>query len=533
MAISSILVGVIGSVILLASHAIPDKQSSMRQAIEAQAALDRLAHELRYAIHLAEWSDRSVRFTVADRNGDHQPEIIAYAWSGTAGDPLTRSYNGGAAATLIDGVQDLDMTYLVETWAEPYDGPLEPQSGRTFSEAQTDGDVRSAELQHDFWLGQLISTPLDDDERRWLIESVELEAAAAGFSWQTIHVQIRTVDADGYPTDQVLQEETLTNSDLPGAGEDGDGDELNYNTLVVTFSDPAALMPGQRVALVLEHGGGLGRGGKYLYDEDVGSGMLNWDGSAWHFLAGSLLHRIRGSTLRTSTDRTVERRFVIEAEAALTVADGAKHTARTAARLDNAPEALADYWEADFQADPTQLDANADGVADWRQPSGSLLNLGNLIDTLLSPTEPLRTQPPSDFSGPTVAEVRFRTVATGGPDAAFTIHPDWDGNRQARLNAALELHGDGTQTLTLEHRVAPGDDQTLLRVNGLPSGWVDLRLLIDPDRDNCSVRVNGRDRGTYPYEIYTPSTPRRYAELRSERGDGQFDHVAIRVGGAP
>ena len=50
-------------------------------------------------------------FTVADRTGDSAADTIRYAWSGVAGDPLTRQINAGTAVTVAANVQSLQLSY--------------------------------------------------------------------------------------------------------------------------------------------------------------------------------------------------------------------------------------------------------------------------------------------------------------------------------------------------------------------------------------------------------------------------------------
>src|SRR5690606_30888846 len=46
---------------------------------------------------------------VPDRTGDGRPETIRYSWSGVVGDPLLYEYNGGAALSILDGVQQFRL----------------------------------------------------------------------------------------------------------------------------------------------------------------------------------------------------------------------------------------------------------------------------------------------------------------------------------------------------------------------------------------------------------------------------------------
>lgn len=63
-----------------------------------------LLADIQLAQSFSENTTTAVTFTVPDRNGDNNPETIRYAWSGNAGDPLTRQYNSGAVVTVAENV---------------------------------------------------------------------------------------------------------------------------------------------------------------------------------------------------------------------------------------------------------------------------------------------------------------------------------------------------------------------------------------------------------------------------------------------
>jgi prepilin-type N-terminal cleavage/methylation domain-containing protein len=116
LSISLVVMGVIlvslGSVLVLSAKALPSSSTSGVGAVPAQAGLDRLIAEARFATKVAEATPTALTFTVADRNGDLSPETIRYAWSGTAGAPLTRQYNGGPATPVIPAVASFSLGYL-------------------------------------------------------------------------------------------------------------------------------------------------------------------------------------------------------------------------------------------------------------------------------------------------------------------------------------------------------------------------------------------------------------------------------------
>ncbi len=128
-AIMGILIGGLGSAMVLASRAIPDGESPARTTTEACLVAEQIAGELFCAQTFTERSATVIEFAVADRNNDSSPETIRYEWSGTPGDPLTRQYNGGTAAVVAEDVNDFALSYDIMTQSE-----TTTQDGTTWSD---------------------------------------------------------------------------------------------------------------------------------------------------------------------------------------------------------------------------------------------------------------------------------------------------------------------------------------------------------------------------------------------------------------
>jgi Tfp pilus assembly protein FimT len=119
-AATSILVAGMGSVVMVAARSTNESTLPARQ-IQASRAVHDILAELQFAVSFNERTATAVEFTVTDRDANAVAETIRYAWSGTAGDPLTRKYNGGTAVDYLDNVQAFNYSDLVETVTD-YDG---------------------------------------------------------------------------------------------------------------------------------------------------------------------------------------------------------------------------------------------------------------------------------------------------------------------------------------------------------------------------------------------------------------------------
>ena len=128
MASSAILIVGLGSVILIATRG-SDLTGPTSDTIRASELAHELMDEIRYAIFITDRSANMIQFAVADRDADGEPEVIRYEWSGTPGDPLTRTYNHGTADTVAQDVYDFTLAYNVREKTEEFEGLVESNEG--------------------------------------------------------------------------------------------------------------------------------------------------------------------------------------------------------------------------------------------------------------------------------------------------------------------------------------------------------------------------------------------------------------------
>jgi len=113
MSTATILMSGLFGALFIAAQTI-DPSSAGSRLISGSGVVAQLLDELQMAISVTRRETHAVAFSVADRDGDGRSEEIVYQWSGQPGDPLTRSYNGGAARTLIDKVQRFSLGYTID-----------------------------------------------------------------------------------------------------------------------------------------------------------------------------------------------------------------------------------------------------------------------------------------------------------------------------------------------------------------------------------------------------------------------------------
>lgn len=112
LASASVLMVGLSSTIFIAFRASDTSDTPATNTLEGLARLSEMAAELQYTQTITEQTANAITVTVPDRNDpDTNPETIRYAWSGTAADPLTRQYNGGTVANVVENVHNFGVRY--------------------------------------------------------------------------------------------------------------------------------------------------------------------------------------------------------------------------------------------------------------------------------------------------------------------------------------------------------------------------------------------------------------------------------------
>lgn len=111
----------IASTMFIALRASDPSNTPAAEMLEALACLADVSADVQYALSASETGATAITVTVPDRSdADATPETIRYAWSGTAGAPLTRQYNGGTAETVLARVHAFQLTYVPSAAAAKY-----------------------------------------------------------------------------------------------------------------------------------------------------------------------------------------------------------------------------------------------------------------------------------------------------------------------------------------------------------------------------------------------------------------------------
>ena len=524
--LSILLVG-IGSSIVLASHALPDNDSPLIKSVEAGTTLDQIANELETALSIAERSQTSLAFTVPDRDGDGISERIRYAWTGIAGDPLTRQYNSQPEVPILADVNLFNLVYDIESTTETYPGAGVEDAFDSLMVDYTDtSGLKAFAVTASDWIGQYFAPDLPGIAMRWRPTRIKFKAKRASTPAFT-KIQIRPADANLQPTTTVLEQFWLFQSQLNPAA---------FTWHEYSFGEEGWRMPEEGICLVLEHDSGTSSV-TIQYDDDSGSGRLRTldGGASWRYDSGrSMVCQLYGKITRPGgPSQYATSGFLKLVRVTLQAGSPDAPRAQTSIQTLNVPPLLSARWETDFDTDPTAMDDDADGIPDWRTVDASVFDTTELVGGTwqVGTATKLRTYPDNDFVELTVAKIRFRdTTADGASGAVFDIYFDRVGMTSARISVSIVLEDDGTQTLKMAHYLNAVTAETFIRVKGLPPEFVDLRLILDPDNDTVAVFVNDVYKATHLYWRYTNGgNTARYAQIGESGADAEFDSISIHV----
>jgi len=335
LAVVSILMLGMASAMLVASWAV-DPDSPLRNTHAAAEAVARMAEELQFATDFTQRKAKNVTFTVADRDGDDSPETIRYAWSGTAGDPLTRQYNGGTAVPFIDNVHHFYLKYIFKSVTEQ-PATTRNESGEVLLASHTTADEpENFAVKENKWPGQYFKPTLPADAVSWAVTRVLFKARIHGAAKGIAGVQLRLPNASNLPSNVILEEIPMYEDRLT------DG----YLWQEFTFNNVTGLSPSRGLCLVLgciEKDSDLA---DVRYDEGEGpGGLLETDdaGASWSRDSEEcLMYAVYGTVTTTSQPDPVTHEWLQEVWVRVQVGPNESTRMKTGVYLFNRPKVNAE-----------------------------------------------------------------------------------------------------------------------------------------------------------------------------------------------
>jgi hypothetical protein len=238
-AILGILLAGMASAVMLALRAVPDGKRGASATLVAGRAVEMLGADLFYATSVATATATEIVISIPDCTGDGMPETIRYYWSGTKGDPLTRQFNGGTAATVAANVQEFGLAYQKRKVQLPTAYGEGPEV--LLASYDTANLLLHVAIDNNNLRAEYFAPTLPPEATSWRVSRIQFRGQAAGFSDGTLQVQLRpTIGGD--PGAGVLEEVSIAESALPLICQWND----------VGFSNVSGLAPGTGVWLVLQ-----------------------------------------------------------------------------------------------------------------------------------------------------------------------------------------------------------------------------------------------------------------------------------------
>lgn len=212
LAIVSILVTAIGSLIILASKAIPRDDGVFAASLGGAILTEELIDDAAFALAFTEVSKTAITFTLADRTGNGNEEIVRYTWSGTPGHPLTRSINGSSPIVVLPDVRSLEFAATTRS-GSVFLGSDQTASSRDIQEYDTLLPL-AQQVTNSNWFGFYCPPPQASGATGWRITQVRLKLLRSGGGGGTGDVQLRKPKADGTPGSTVYASATFKEDDF-------------------------------------------------------------------------------------------------------------------------------------------------------------------------------------------------------------------------------------------------------------------------------------------------------------------------------
>jgi prepilin-type N-terminal cleavage/methylation domain-containing protein len=235
----------LGSAIKIAAQAVPNGTGIASTTLSAREVLDLVTADLTYATAITTdvttaGAANQLTFNIPDRDGQAPAtETVTYSWSGTAGAPLTRTFNG-TTTTIAPSVQEFSLAYDKRSKALP----TTYSAGAETLLISSDGlglFPPNNNITNTNWVGQYFQPILASNVHSWNVTRVQLYLKSSSSTDGQNLIQIRPA-AGGLPTSSILAQTTLLESSLASS----------YQLTSIGFSSAPYVSPATGLCLVVE-----------------------------------------------------------------------------------------------------------------------------------------------------------------------------------------------------------------------------------------------------------------------------------------
>lgn len=524
----SIVMASVGSAVMFASQAVPDETRPVGSLLADSQVLSRIAEDLSVAQYVIEQSGRAVTIVVSDRTGDGVPDRLRYAWSGKAGDALTYQLNEGAEVHLLQAVEYFDLSYGTVTSDRTVMGRFSLEGETEIAKYdQTSGETNTPVTGAD-WIGQRVTPEVNPDHVSLKITEIKLWGREKDRDdWEDSSLPAVVVQARDY-------DETIGPGETLYAQGYLEKQLFQSSMKQVTIKDSQPIIAGRDLSLVVYRDPANTLTTKLATNLNVAGGLLtsNDGGTSWDISAiSSMLHSIKVIPTKQDDGFDLQRTHLATIKIGLQSGAIGRSPISRILRLLQAPAVTKMFWDTDFDTDPTLADVDGDGAADWSCSGGTLPD-DSVTGGLWYADRLLIAEPVVSFSQQMVtADIRMRSESGEGPLVYGPNRLDHEGDMKDpyALITQLRQDGEGGQELLFYNDVKP--TTPIARINGLPQGLIDIRLILLPNEDLVSIHVNGQEAGTLELKKISDDFPAYTFALGAAGSDAVFGSARVRVGG--
>lgn len=366
MALLSLILGAMTAVVTLAARSAPNPSDLMAQQISLQALANQIMLDAGDASEVELVGKHELRIVCDDLNGDADADTIIYAWSGVAGEPLTRAFNGHSRVVVehIEGLAFSARGVLLSS-----DGPLASitRTNQTLARVPHLGASGAVFNVRTSAIAQRFKPRVPGSATTWALSGVSLWLQRDGLAESQGVVQILS-DVNGAPG-AVLAQRTFAEISLSAS--------LTKQTFPFTLPglDPkAAYWIVVRASLLTSPCGVLESGESIACDHEI---LARWDttNSMWSMSTDkSLVFEVQGSVTLPQPRIMVESR----ATALFVNLSTERTTTASGVRLGHRPLlSVRDGAVVDVGASQNLLDSVGESIGTIVDATGGLL--GDLL----------------------------------------------------------------------------------------------------------------------------------------------------------
>jgi hypothetical protein len=207
--ITGILIGATTATVHIMARTGTRSAQAAVQHNAATLAITRLRRELRLAKTIDEMTPTAITFTRPDMDGDGSDDLIRYAWSGAAGDQLTRATKGGDAVTILEDVQAFELDYLLKEGSDQVPGDPEESAETLLAYHEGSFNLSEVHVHDNLWWAQYFKPDLPKDALSWKVTRVFFQAKRNHNEDYTTIIQLLLPQTGKMPGETVIDQTTM------------------------------------------------------------------------------------------------------------------------------------------------------------------------------------------------------------------------------------------------------------------------------------------------------------------------------------